>query len=364
MARSWKYDHPPNTDFNINLASEQSRGLKAWLSFVNGRKFIWPNAHFISGTFDLASSVAGRGIYSDGTSALNLRTSGFGSGVSSSKGCVVLRAVVYNQPSGSEPRSVLSARNSADTGDFARIHQTPFYAGYPMQGAIRENTTYTYPILAQEPTLDVYTVGEHSVWALNWSFDGSEWSGRFVRADWSGILAVVDTTTTTANWSGSLDEFILIERDTLAVTAVEGRLYNRWVSDDEVWALWEPNTRWELYEPRVRLWPVATSGTPVWSSPVNHSEIGAVPTLEFTSASFSGNAHFNMELDKVDTFDGGNLRSIKTNVSTTGWEYWDGDSWEAFPSTGLPDTYSGNNVRYTVQSALSEGTWYRRVRQG
>jgi len=101
-----------------------------------------------------------------------------------------------------------------------------------------------------------------------------------------------------------------------------------------------------------------------WVSPASGTDISNTPTFVLTPAAFTGSVHIHMQLDTADSFDTGNLREIKTNASTTGWEYWDGDSWEPFPSTGLPDTYSGNDVRYTVQSALSEGTWYRRVRQG
>ena len=35
-----------------------------------------------------------------------------------------------------------------------------------------------------------------------------------------------------------------------------------------------------------------------------------------------------------------------------------------FPSDGLPIAYAGNEVSYTVTSALSSATWYRRVRAG
>lgn len=102
---------------------------------------------------------------------------------------------------------------------------------------------------------------------------------------------------------------------------------------------------------------------PEWVSPDNHAAVTSTPTLTFTTVSFTGVAHFHLELDKANTFDGGDYRSIKTNHGVTGWEYWNGGSWESFPTTGLSDAYSGNDVRYTVQTELSGGTWYRRVRQ-
>jgi hypothetical protein len=71
-----------------------------------------------------------------------------------------------------------------------------------------------------------------------------------------------------------------------------------------------------------------------------------------------------MQLDTANTFDTGNLRTVNSSTSQTDWAYWDGDSWEALPSDGLPIAMSGNEVRYTVSSALSSATWYRRVRAG
>ena len=46
------------------------------------------------------------------------------------------------------------------------------------------------------------------------------------------------------------------------------------------------------------------------------------------------------------------------------WEYWDGDSWEPIPTDGVPNTFVGNEARYTIQDPLAVGTWYRRVRAG
>ena len=79
---------------------------------------------------------------------------------------------------------------------------------------------------------------------------------------------------------------------------------------------------------------------PTWVSPANHATIDNTPVLVFQTPSFSGNAHFHLQLDTANTFDTANLKELKTNHSQTNWEYWDGDSWEPFPSAGLSDTYS------------------------
>lgn len=106
-------------------------------------------------------------------------------------------------------------------------------------------------------------------------------------------------------------------------------------------------------------------GAPTWVSPANGSTMSATPTLVFTIPTGpAGNYHFHIQLDTANTFDTGNLRNVKTNISTTGWEYFNGSTWTAFPSGGVASTYSGNEARYTVQSGLSNATWYRRVRGG
>jgi hypothetical protein len=72
--------------------------------------------------------------------------------------------------------------------------------------------------------------------------------------------------------------------------------------------------------------------------------------------------YFELQLDTADSFDSVNLRSHDSYSSQAGWEYYDGDSWEPVPSTGVLTTYAGNPARYTLQSPLTAGLWYRRVR--
>lgn len=105
---------------------------------------------------------------------------------------------------------------------------------------------------------------------------------------------------------------------------------------------------------------ISLVGKCVWVSPPDLSGVTATPTLVFTMPVSSGNMHFQIELDTDSGF------SAPTVVQSpgTGWEYWDGDSWEPIPAAGVPNTFSGNEARYTVQNPLSQATWYRRVRAG
>ena len=106
---------------------------------------------------------------------------------------------------------------------------------------------------------------------------------------------------------------------------------------------------------------------PVWVSPPDTSTVNATPVFVFTIPDGpAGNYHFNMEIDTAATFDTGNLRSLRSHVDQTGWEYdsTGGGGWTPVPSSGVPSTFAGNDARYTVQTPLASGTWYRRVRAG
>jgi hypothetical protein len=107
------------------------------------------------------------------------------------------------------------------------------------------------------------------------------------------------------------------------------------------------------------------AASPVWVSPADTATITASPVFVFTVPSgITSDAHCHMEIDTAATFDTGNLRTLKTSVATTGWEYWNGSAWTAMPSTGVPVAAAGNDARYTVQTPLATGVWYRRVRVG
>lgn len=101
-----------------------------------------------------------------------------------------------------------------------------------------------------------------------------------------------------------------------------------------------------------------------WTVPANLVVIYPMPELTFQTPVSTTPLHFQMQLDKVDTFDGANLRDLESNMDQTNWEYFNDSSWVALPATGMPAQYTGNPARYRVTSPLSAGTWYRRVRAG
>lgn len=105
-------------------------------------------------------------------------------------------------------------------------------------------------------------------------------------------------------------------------------------------------------------------GACIWTYPTDGDPITSTPEMRFLMPYAANELYFWLELDKVDTFDGVNLRQYKTTDDLTGWSYWDGGSWQSITSAGVANTYAGNEARFIVSEPLNGGTWYRRVRAG
>ena len=87
------------------------------------------------------------------------------------------------------------------------------------------------------------------------------------------------------------------------------------------------------------------------------------PSLTFLMPqAATGNMHFEIHIDTDAGYP--SPTSWKSHSVLTGWEYWDGGSWQPVPQAGVSNTYCGNEARYNVQSPLANGTYYRRVRAG
>jgi hypothetical protein len=112
------------------------------------------------------------------------------------------------------------------------------------------------------------------------------------------------------------------------------------------------------------IWWTLSGVSPTWTSPADGVSMSTTPELKFNSNSSAVAQHFYIELDTANTFDTGNLRTYDSSTVQTNWDYWNGSAWTAMPAGGLASGYSGNEIRYTVTSALASGTWYRRVRAG
>ena len=117
-------------------------------------------------------------------------------------------------------------------------------------------------------------------------------------------------------------------------------------------------------DPKLTVTYAAGATGPAWTTPADTVSMTTTPELKFTSPASAVAQHFYLQLDTANTFDSGNLRTLDSSTSQTSWDYWTGAAWAALPSTGLASGYAGNEIRYTVTSALSSATWYRRVRAG
>ncbi len=70
------------------------------------------------------------------------------------------------------------------------------------------------------------------------------------------------------------------------------------------------------------------------------------------------NLNFNLQVDKTDdTF--ADLELNKNSYQDSGFEYFNGATWEAIPTSGVENTYAGNLARYS--SVLTSGKKYWRV---
>jgi hypothetical protein len=103
----------------------------------------------------------------------------------------------------------------------------------------------------------------------------------------------------------------------------------------------------------------------VWTVPADLASIISLPLLQFTTPSSMAQAmFFEMLIDTAATFDSGSLRDIRSDLDQTGWDFWNGSGWAAVGPGGVDPAYAGNEIRYTVQTPLAGGTWYRKVRVG
>lgn len=105
-------------------------------------------------------------------------------------------------------------------------------------------------------------------------------------------------------------------------------------------------------------------GTPHWTTPADNTQITSTPVLAFIIPQATAPMHFQIELDRVNTFDSVDLSTFDSNNDNTNWEYWDGDSWEPVPVGGVSQSFAGNEARLTISNPLATGEWFRRVRAG
>jgi hypothetical protein len=108
---------------------------------------------------------------------------------------------------------------------------------------------------------------------------------------------------------------------------------------------------------------VESTGRCIWTTPGDTVIIGQNESLAFLMPLAGRSMIFEIQLDRVATFDSPDLRVVRSSLDPAGWEYWDG-SWIPIPRGGVDPVFAGSEARYTIVDPLPGGTWYRRVRAG
>ena len=114
---------------------------------------------------------------------------------------------------------------------------------------------------------------------------------------------------------------------------------------------------------------MASPGQPTLIEPQDSATIyDSQPTVVFSipSDADNDNLYFKIEVDTVNTFDSGNLRSYETlnqDTDKSVWEYFDGADWQEMTASGVPSSAYTNSARVTLPFAarLFAGQWYWRI---
>ncbi|WP_432662451.1 glycine-rich protein [Wukongibacter baidiensis] len=93
-------------------------------------------------------------------------------------------------------------------------------------------------------------------------------------------------------------------------------------------------------------------------SPIDNHRVPLKPTLEFTAPidAENENIHFKLELAADDVFTNSTVKD--SSIDATGWEYYNGTTWEPLSSAGLAAEDYGKKIRYRFQEDLVEGDTY------
>ena len=149
-------------------------------------------------------------------------------------------------------------------------------------------------------------------------------------------------------YSNQID--ISVDPGNAATVGIASKVWVSGTEDPTAWTNWNTKTTdsWcavsLAIRPYVNKSPVASQNIPIDGQEITSS----TPTFSFTSSDVESDAvEYNIQIDTVDTFNSDNLRSF---FSTT----------DAGFSFGHPFA-TGVTVNYTIQTAITPGTYYWRV---
>lgn len=253
MRSGWPFRHPINTQFRLNQDSPQARGLVFWQPLVTvvpgdrvGRVAMTPTAA------PPLVAVGGRWAYSFNGSTQYLVSA---AGTAPVTAVPLSLSCWFNATSDSAAQSLLSIGGSAAAADSFDIRLRGNIALDPLGAFTRDsvdfsvaNTTTGYTINTWMLATGVYRLATARAAFINGGSKGTESTSRIPAGlNRIGIGALVTSTPTTF----------------FAGYVADCRIYNRALSDAEVQELYQPDTRWELYEPLRKIWVVSYAPTPV-----------------------------------------------------------------------------------------------------
>lgn len=243
----WPYAHPPNVDFDINLSSPQAQGLVFWLPLLGPR----------------------HGTYTDRVGGVTLTQNG--------------------SPAWSHDGWLGDSMLFDDAASDLLYITSPIVSSFPLSMTIWFNT--------DDGGNSADLIGIVDDWAVDWVQLGynsvNDRPAIYVNGDTASLSQQSLGTSTPGTWNhaayvgkASNDHAVFLNgryKDTNSTdvgsiagidhTGIGGRadnspaeffsgmlfdarIYDRPLADNEVRSMFEPETRWDLYRPRVRLWAV------------------------------------------------------------------------------------------------------------
>ncbi len=260
--RGWRYRQPPPRDVELNCNSPQAKGLLIWTPFsrvyqvthgtlknythrtVDGTSFgapSWDYAPIIGPHISLPATPAGfswgdtpqvEGIDQLTVSAWARKVSGWGQDMiwakhtSATNGCFFLSTT----SAGNLRFTIINASSSRVDNDAAFAFSIgPWYHLTAVYNGI-DQRIYINGILSSTPSAQTGLIKNHTSTLRLGDFNGLGW-------DLEGDIA-------------------------------EPRIYDRALSAGEVWAMYDPDTRWDLYKPILQtFWPLLPSAAVAISDP-------------------------------------------------------------------------------------------------
>lgn len=251
---------PPFEAFELNRASQQAVGLVAW----------WPTM-FASGTVlrdytTLGNTGTLTQVGTDAAYMPSLQASQLG------------RAVLFNGAASGPKNGFIGLAKTITTVPFSvcfwfNLTSAASSSLLFWTGKLGDTTWYGHYIAAQT-TLNVATVNSNSFTGSSggvtlatgiWLHGAGVWTSATSRqAFTNGVGDTLDTTSKTpATITGTrwgANQATLTANNGSTAYLAEMRIYNRALSAAEIWAQYDPVTRWDLYAPVRRWWSLQGAG--------------------------------------------------------------------------------------------------------